>query len=92
MDMRRNLWAGVLLMAALGGSGCNCGKPPPTVEDSGVVANGHTGTSTVAGGVKASSPNYKLVGTTAPSGGTPSSPSFQLRSGVVGATQPTENP
>jgi hypothetical protein len=48
------------------------------------------GTASVAGGVSANSPNFKMVTTTgqAPGGnGTMSSPRFQIQGGVVGATQ-----
>lgn len=56
--------------------------------DAGVEAPGHPGTGTVSGAVKASSPNYSLYGTVRSGDGSSSSPSYQRRGGVTGATQP----
>ncbi len=49
---------------------------------------GHPGTGTVSGAVKATSPNYSLYGTLRSGDGSSSSPGYQRRGGVVGATQP----
>lgn len=66
--------------------GCDCGRITSIKE---APANPAAATANVAGGVKASSPNFHLITTTTPSGGSPGSPSFTVRSGVVGATQTT---
>ena len=49
---------------------------------------GHPGTGTVTGAVKASSPSYTLFGTLRSGDGTSSSPQYQRRGGITGATQP----
>lgn len=52
------------------------------------AAVGHPGTGTVTGAVEAQSPNYKLYGTLRSGDGSTSSPSYQRRGGITGATQP----
>ncbi len=52
------------------------------------AAVGHPGTGTVTGAVKASSPNYTLYGTLRSGDGSSSSPGYQRRGGITGATQP----
>ena len=52
------------------------------------VARGHGGSGNVAGGVKARSANFKLVGTMGKGDGTASSSNFKHRGGVLGGTQP----
>ncbi len=49
---------------------------------------GHAGTAMVAGSVIASSPSYRLIGTLGEPHGAPTSPNYQLQTGVIGATQP----
>ena len=49
---------------------------------------GHPGTATVTGAVRAHSPSYSLYGTLRSGDGSTSSPSYQRRGGVTGATQP----
>lgn len=57
--------------------------------DAGVDAPvGHPGTATVTGAVRAHSPSYSLYGTLRSGDGSTSSPSYQRRGGVTGATQP----
>ena len=56
------------------------------VPDAPMAKLGHTGGGIVAGGVRSSSPNFRLIGTLN-SGGASASPSFKARTGVVGATQ-----
>jgi hypothetical protein len=56
--------------------------------DASVGASAHGRAGSVAGGVKASSAHYKLVGTASEGGVAPSSPSFQLRKGVHAESQP----
>lgn len=57
-------------------------------SDGAVTAAGRTASGTVAGSVKASSPNYKLIGTVNKGDGTAKSAEHEYRGGVVGATQP----
>ena len=45
-------------------------------------------TAAVPGGVKASSPNYKLIASAAPGGTAAQSPSFRIRTGPIARTQP----
>ena len=52
------------------------------------AAVGHPGTGTVTGAVEAQSPNYKLYGTLRSGDGSTTSPSYQRRGGITGATQP----
>jgi hypothetical protein len=52
------------------------------------AAVGHPGTGTVTGAVEAQSPNYRLYGTLRSGDGSTSSPSYQRRGGITGATQP----
>lgn len=52
------------------------------------AAVGHPGSGTVTGAVEAQSPNYKLYGTLRSGDGSTSSPSYQRRGGITGATQP----
>jgi hypothetical protein len=56
--------------------------------DAPVPDTGRTASGAVSGGVKASSPHYKLIGTMSRGGGPSSSPSYRVRSGVNGAIQP----
>ncbi len=66
---------------------------PPMIDGGGTIDAGstaplgHRGIGNVAGGVTATSANFKLVGTSQRGGGTAASPSFTFHSGVVGATQ-----
>ncbi|MBP8808364.1 MAG: hypothetical protein KBG48_07240 [Kofleriaceae bacterium] len=48
---------------------------------------GHPGTGVVTGAVEAQSPNYKLFGTLRSGDGSSTSPNYQRRGGVTGATQ-----
>jgi hypothetical protein len=73
-----------LLLGALWSGGCDCGRITSIDE---LPSTPRAATANVAGGVKASSPNFRLITTTSPGGGSPESPSFTIRSGVVGATQ-----
>ncbi len=68
----------------------------PTVDgqlvDAGVDAGldaavGHPGTGIVTGAVEAQSPNYRLFGTLRSGDGSSTSPTYQRRGGVTGATQ-----
>jgi hypothetical protein len=68
-----------------GGSGDGGGSP-----DGGTLTRGHAGGATVAGGVSARSSRYRVVMSTgdSPGGGGPAaSPTYKVRTGVVGATQ-----
>jgi hypothetical protein len=56
--------------------------------DAGVQTRGHVGGGSVAGGVKAQSPNFKLIGSAGKGDGTAASPNFKHRGGVIGGTQP----
>ena len=57
--------------------------------DAGVdAAVGHAATGTVTGAVKATSPGYSLYGTVRSGDGSSSSPGYQRRGGITGATQP----
>ena len=57
--------------------------------DSGVdAAAGRSATGTVTGAVRAASPGYTLYGTLRGGDGSSSSPNYQRRSGLTGATQP----
>ncbi|HVV87350.1 MAG TPA: hypothetical protein VHE35_30120 [Kofleriaceae bacterium] len=57
--------------------------------DAGVDAPvAHAATGTVSGAVKAASPGYSLYGTLRSGDGSSSSPQYQRRGGVTGATQP----
>lgn len=58
-----------------------------STPDAGPQRTGHTATDTVPGGVKASSPNYRLIGTSGKTENSPSSPNYKVRKGVVGASQ-----
>lgn len=77
----------------MGGDAANGADAGPTPDggngsDAGMTqSGGHTGSGNVAGGVKASSPNYRLIGTTRSGDGTAKSPAYQMRGGVIGATQ-----
>jgi hypothetical protein len=55
--------------------------------DGGIEPTGHSVHGTVSGGVKASSPNYQLLGTVGRGQPTASSPRFRLQGGVVGAAE-----
>lgn len=56
--------------------------------DAQIAQKGATATGTVSGSVKASSPNYKLIGTVNSGTRNSSSTQYKKRGGVVGATQP----
>lgn len=63
--------------------------PDAELIDAGIDAPiGHPGTGTVTGAVKASSPSYTLYGTLRSGDGSSSSPQYQRRGGITGATQP----
>ena len=55
--------------------------------DAGPQRTGHNASATVPGGVKASSPNYKLIGTSGKSDNSLTSPNYKVHDGVVGASQ-----
>ena len=69
-----------------GDAGVEHDAGPPT-PDAAPPRTGHTATGTVPGGVKASSPNYRLLGTSGKTENSPSSPNYRVRTGVVGASQ-----
>lgn len=94
---------GALLACACGGGGGKINDAGPTdapVFDGGTIdvpdpidagidaPVGHPGTATVTGAVRAHSPSYSLYGTLRSGDGSTSSPSYQRRGGVTGATQP----
>jgi hypothetical protein len=65
--------------------------PPPDAEviDAGIDAEiGHPGSGIVSGAVKSASPNYTMYGTLRSGDGSSSSPGYQRRGGITGATQP----
>ncbi len=68
----------------LSAGGCDCGRITSIAPELQTPA---AATATVAGGVKARSPNFQLITTTSAQAGAPASPSFTVRTGVVGATQ-----
>ncbi|MBX5480394.1 MAG: hypothetical protein IRZ16_00895 [Myxococcaceae bacterium] len=68
-------------------SGCQCGGKIRSVEEG--VADPVRASANVAGAVQATSPNFRLITTTTPAGGTPKSGSFSVRSGIVAGTQST---
>jgi hypothetical protein len=96
--MRRMYWlvAVVALAAACKGSDprfTDAAPPrdgdPDAPIDAGVDAPvGHPGSGTVTGAVKAQSPNYTLYGTLRSGDGSSSSPQYERRGGITGATQP----
>jgi hypothetical protein len=69
--------------AAVATADANVGDP-----DAAVARTGATATGTVSGSVKASSPNYKLIGTVNAGTRNSKSTQYKKRGGVVGATQP----
>lgn len=72
-------------LAIDGGGAADAGSVQP---DAGVAAGGNPATGSVAGGVKAQSANYKLVGTMNKGESNASSTGYKYRGGVIGATQP----
>jgi hypothetical protein len=81
----------VCLAVGLGSFGCATGKAPGDEGAGGDAgAEARTGVRGVSGGVKASSPNYQLIGTMGEgpgATGTSESPAYRLQGGVVGTTQ-----
>lgn len=69
--------------AAVAMADANVGDP-----DAAVARTGATATGTVSGSVKASSPNYKLIGTVNAGTRNSTSTQYKKRGDVVGATQP----
>lgn len=99
--MARTWWLGLVVAATLAGCGGNKarfidagpidagGGDGGELIDAGIdAANGHQATGTVAGAVKAASPGYTLYGTVRSGDGSSSSPGYQRRGGITGATQP----
>ena len=99
--MVRSWWLILVAVAALAGCGGGRAKfidagpidaghgDGGELVDAGVdAAVGHAATGTVTGAVKATSPGYSLYGTVRSGDGSSSSPGYQRRGGITGATQP----
>ena len=86
------LIASALALGACANAGTAAGEDANSAPaDAGIDATpprrGHNASATVPGGVKASSPSYKLIGTSGKSDNSLSSPNYTVRDGVVGASQ-----
>ncbi|HUJ63071.1 MAG TPA: hypothetical protein VLX92_31455 [Kofleriaceae bacterium] len=78
-----------LLVLALILAACASGKAKAT-QDAGVPQDavaGHAATGQVSGGTVSTSQHYKLVGSMSAHASTASSPSYSIKTGVVGASQ-----
>jgi hypothetical protein len=69
-------------------TGIDAGSDAAMDPDAGGTAATEVRSGSVAGGVKASSAHYKIVGTVSEGGASAASGSFQVRTGVAAESQP----